>query len=342
MQVKFLVSTRSVMTQEIFDLVDLVRDPNKQVSQLAANALAGLSLQNQNYFLLKDGFAVKALMQVIQQEISADVLKTLINLSAHENFALIMADVDFLNFIILLIILPTTVYADLCCMLLNNLSKFEFINSILLKTDEQEMTGNLDNLLEVFARGEGKKFNQNADFNYLSGVFANISSTEIGSKFFLGDSRIDSEKRLLKIIAFIGHTNSIRKIGVLSVLKNCCFNSEIHCWILTEQEINILPLLLLPLAGPEDLTEEESNGLPDELLFLEPDKKRESNPQIRLLLVEILLLLCSTRESREILRDKKVYSIVQKLHLVENDDQVVDAIDRLVQFLVRDEEILQV
>lgn len=327
--------------EEIFELVDLAASQNRNVAQLAANALAGLSLQSPNYFLVKDGLAVKRLMDLVQNEVNADILKALINLSAHENYALMMGHVEFLDFIVLLIILPTTKYADLLCMLLNNLSKFEFIISLLLNSD-QGKTGKLDNLLQVFEKGEGNKFNQNANFDYLAGVFANLSSCKAGSDFILGVSRIDSEDRLSKIIDFIGHSSAIRKIGALSVVKNACFNTEIHIWIITKKEFNLLPLLLLPLAGPEDLTEEEADGLPDELLFLEPDKKRESDPQVRLLLMEILLLLCSSRECRDILRDKKVYTIVQKCHLVENDDQVLETVDRLVQFLMRDEEILEV
>jgi hypothetical protein len=77
--------------------------------------------------------------------------------------------------------------------------------------------------------------------------------------------------------------------------------------------------------------------MPDELQLLEDDKKREPDANIRLILIEVLLLLGSTRKGREILRAKKVYPIVQKLHLWESSEEVQEAIERLVQLLMRDE-----
>lgn len=55
------------------------------------------------------------------------------------------------------------------------------------------------------------------------------------------------------------------------------------------------------------------------------------------ILVEILLLLSTSKQGREILRAKKVYPIIQKLHLQEPSEDVQEAIERLVQLLARDE-----
>lgn len=78
--------------------------------------------------------------------------------------------------------------------------------------------------------------------------------------------------------------------------------------------------------------------MPDELQLLEDDKKRESDPKLRTTLVEILLLLATTRPGREILRKKKVYPVVQKLHLQEQDEGVKDVIERLVILIQGDEQ----
>lgn len=79
-------------------------------------------------------------------------------------------------------------------------------------------------------------------------------------------------------------------------------------------------------------------GLPDELLFLEPTKKRESDSMLRLIIVETLVLLTSTRFGRDYMRQKQVYSVVRKLHLDEKDDRVAEVIERIVNMLMRDEE----
>ena len=61
--------------------------------------------------------------------------------------------------------------------------------------------------------------------------------------------------------------------------------SEYHDWLLSEQ-IDILPCLVLPLAGPEEFDEEDTEKLPIDLQYLDKDKERESNADIRRMLIE--------------------------------------------------------
>ena len=76
----------------------------------------------------------------------------------------------------------------------------------------------------------------------------------------------------------------------------------------------------------------------DGLQLLESSKKRESDPRLRLLLLETLLLLSSTLQGREKLRQVKVYPILQKMHLSEKDDLCIDQIEKVVDLIIRDEE----
>jgi Domain of unknown function (DUF383) len=58
-----------------------------------------------------------------------------------------------------------------------------------------------------------------------------------------------------------------------------------HEWLLSDS-IDILPRLLLPLAGPEEFDEDDTEKLPVDLQYLEPSKQRESDASIRRMLVE--------------------------------------------------------
>ena len=78
--------------------------------------------------------------------------------------------------------------------------------------------------------------------------------------------------------------------------------------------------------------------MPDELTLLDPEKKRESDPKLRLAIVDILLLLCGTRSGREKLRKVKVYEVIKKVHLQERDEDIQERIESLVNMLMRDEE----
>ena len=53
--------------------------------------------------------------------------------------------------------------------------------------------------------------------------------------------------------------------------------------------MDILPQLLLPLAGPEEIKENEMDQLPIDLQYLPEDKEREPDEEIRTMLIETLL-----------------------------------------------------
>lgn len=55
------------------------------------------------------------------------------------------------------------------------------------------------------------------------------------------------------------------------------------------EEVDLVPRLLLPLAGPDTFTEEENDSLPVDLQFLPDDKIREPVPEIRKLVLEALM-----------------------------------------------------
>jgi len=61
-----------------------------------------------------------------------------------------------------------------------------------------------------------------------------------------------------------------------------------HSWLLGD-DVDILPFLLLPLAGPEEMSEDEMEGLPEDLQYLGDDKKREEDPDIRKMLIESIM-----------------------------------------------------
>ena len=79
------------------------------------------------------------------------------------------------------------------------------------------------------------------------------------------------------------------------------------------------------------------DGLPEELHFLEPSKTREADSKLRKMLLEILLLLATTRHGRVVMRAKKVYPILRELHMSETCEECDIAEDELVQVLMRDE-----
>lgn len=90
--------------------------------------------------------------------------------------------------------------------------------------------------------------------------------------------------------------------------------------------------------GAEEYSDEDTEGMPDELQLLPPDKEREAQADIMCTHLESLLLLSTEKESRIRLREVKVYPIVRELHLKVEEQDVREGCDRLVQVLMRKEE----
>ncbi|KAI0027039.1 cytoplasmic protein [Vararia minispora EC-137] len=198
------------------------------------------------------------------------------------------------------------------------------------------------------------------DLHFLASVFANLTATPRGREYFLtpedfsfggmlGSKKL--EFPLSKLVAFTEHPDLIRRGGVDSLIKNCCFNKQAHLAMLSSESsmvsippstekasgMGCLPYILLPLAGSEEFDLEDQELLPPALQFLPPTKKRESDPALRLLLVETLLLLCTTRWGRDYLRTNGVYQVVRALHEQETDEKVSEHVERLVNLIKRDE-----
>lgn len=194
----------------------------------------------------------------------------------------------------------------------------------------------LDQLMDCFVKETPTK--PSTDHDYLSYVFADLSRHRPGRTYFLTAQPSDDVIPITKLTVFTDeHRTPVRRKGVASTLKNVCFETSAHAFLLSESGANILPYVLLPLAGNEELSDEDTEGMLPDLQLLPPDKQRDPDHDILITHLETLLLLSTGRGGREVMRRVKVYPIIRECHLhVENED-VREACDRLVQVLLRDE-----
>lgn len=228
-------------------------------------------------------------------------------------------------------------------MLLANLTKSDSVKRVItLKRPVPRSMSNspvaMDQLMDCFVKGAENKINKAANFDYLAYCFADISKHKEGRKYFTERQAYDNVVPVSKLTVFTEHGSHVRRKGVASTIKNVAFEIASHPDLLSETEVNLLPYVLLPLAGSEEFSDEESAAMPPDLQLLPPDKARDADNDILVTHLETLLLLTATREGRDFLRDKKVYPILRETHLHVEDENVREACDRLVQVLLRDEE----
>jgi hypothetical protein len=281
--------------------------------------------------------------------IAKNVLTILVNISSDEEILKYLAEDDkFLEILYSRITNVKEENADEMAMLLANLTKHDHLKTLLtLKRDIPKPLSTspfaIDQLLDLFVKGQEGSYNTKANFDYLCYVFADVSKYEEGRKHFLTPREEDENIiPLTKLIVFTEHKSTIRRRGVASTIKNAAFDTDAHSKMLSTDEtsggLNILPYLLLPLMGPEEYDDKDSEGMPEELQLLPPDKAREVENDIQITHLETLLLLTTTREGRDFMREKNVYAVMRELHMHTDSPDVQEACDRVVQIIARDEE----
>lgn len=267
--------------------------------------------------------------------IAKEALLALVNVSADERGArmLIAEAPNLVQMSVRFILDEDSPLADAWAMLLSNCSRPEqlvetIVDDLLAKDDT------LNQLVSAFTRIDYNK--HKCHLNYLGPIFSNVSQTaRVRAILCSADSDL-----LLRLLTFASHASTLRRGGVIGMLKNVCFDSARHAWLLNE--VNVLPYLLLPLAGPEEFSDEDNDMFPVELQYLDADKERESDPDLRKILLESLAQLCATRAARDLLRKRGVYEILRELHKFEcgksGDRQALLACENVVDVLIRTEE----
>lgn len=230
-------------------------------------------------------------------------------------------------------------------MLLANIAKWDGFSAIQHRKQEAPSDlgsddSVLNQLLDLFVKGQKGAYNPKANFDYLAYVFADLAKHATIRQFFVQAQAYDDVVPLSKLKVFTEHASAIRRKGVASTIKNVAFEVPAHPSFLADEEIDILPYVLLPIAGGEEYDVDETMDMLPDLQMLPADKKRDPDPAVIQTHVETLTLLASTRSGRDLMRRVKVYPIIRETHLNVDDEGVKEACERLVQVLMRDEEPL--
>lgn len=263
---------KSISNTDIFvKLLNLLNDPNEIISKNAHLVFVNLSAD---------------------QEIAEHLLKCV------SQFLCYLQD-------------PQWKHTDKLCTVLSNVSRGKkgahFLFKILTDTDtDKEVTSSITlyQIVDIF--NQWRSYNEHANMHHLAGVFLNLSQIREARLLFL-----DKSKCILpKLLPYTHFTNSsIRRGAIAGLIKNLCFEVGQSCYIATQlysecsylllsldyhewllsEEVDLLPHLLLPLAGPEQFEEQETEKLPEDLQYLPDDKQREPDRDIRTMLLEAML-----------------------------------------------------
>lgn len=175
---------------------------------------------------------------------------------------------------------------------------------------------------------------------YISCLLANLSQLKALHALFIDQSGEKVLELVLnKLFQYIKNGDQEEvKLNYLYCVKNLCFEYKLHAKLLKNN--SFIVNLVLPITGPTaiELDEEDNDQLPTNLQYLEEGKQRSTNFDLNRTILECLLLLCATAESRIKLRKLKVYFILREYHKVEKNQELVIAIENVVDILLKEED----
>jgi len=218
--------------------------------------------------------------------------------------------------------------ADLAAMLLTNMTRDTKNCEMVAKKLSEHDNVTIEKLLDAFCT---QKYNSHCELHHLGGFLSNLTLLKDVRLLFLRKDRL-----IDRLLSLTQHEESVRRFAVATIIKNCLFETDFHEWLLNE--VDILPHLLLPLAGPEEFKEDEYEEMHVDLQYLPPDKTREVSKEIQNLHIESLFQLCATTKCRLIMKKNGSYYILRELHKsITEDDPIMYNLENLVQALIGDE-----
>ncbi|CEP62755.1 Hgh1p LALA0_S06e03048g [Lachancea lanzarotensis] len=344
------------MPTQLEELVSFLHSAQPAVRQIALDNVVGFStganaaiFKYDNYRAIKD---LKELARENSRLLVQQSVTILANLCDDPTMRRLIADDgDFVEFLTWKICDLNNSSADIMCILLTNLAKEECITRIFslgkknageagLDTNVFKSGMVMDCLMDCFVKGPDRSLNKFANYDYLAYFFADISRFRVGREYFIQKQDYDGVVPVSKLLVFTEKFDSkTRREGVASTIKNSLFDSEKHEELLTNENINLLPYILLPISSAKDseIDDEDMFKLPDELQLLPEDKKRDPVPEIICVHLESILLLCTTKSGRAYLREKSVYPLIRELEKNVDNNEISELCDRVVNMLMRGE-----
>ncbi|KAK3084635.1 hypothetical protein FSP39_016616 [Pinctada imbricata] len=309
----------------------------KELKNLAIEYFLGITGTDQGKdFIGKSEPFLKGIISLTEDtdvKIVQDAYKTLINLTTKRDICNRIRSFDtfdeFITKQLHLILDPSFANADGASVFVSNLTRpEECAAKVAGIVQRNSQTIGVVKIVNALCN---LQYNIKANLHYLASILANLTQVKsIRSEVLARDQYV-----IQKLLPFVDYQDSsIRRHGVVCCLRNCCFEPEHHEWLLGDQ-VDLLPRLLLPLAGGEEFDEDDTEKLPDDLQYLPPDKQREKEPEIRKMLVETIFKLCSTKKCRLFIKDKNAYVIMREYHkwepVSDNDTSILNLIDILIQ-----------
>eukprot|EP00013_Stygamoeba_regulata_P024789 CAMPEP_0177659612 /NCGR_PEP_ID=MMETSP0447-20121125/17543_1 /TAXON_ID=0 /ORGANISM="Stygamoeba regulata, Strain BSH-02190019" /LENGTH=231 /DNA_ID=CAMNT_0019164509 /DNA_START=33 /DNA_END=728 /DNA_ORIENTATION=- len=144
---------------------------------------------------------------------------------------------------------------------------------------------------------------------------------------------------LSRLARMVNHACTTRRVAALGFIKNCLIDTKTHASLSSDDAAIIHNLFQALMDERFAFDEEDLTGMP-EVCRVRTGQVLISPPSCAETTLEALLLLCSSFQQRQQLRDLKLYPVMRELDKVldESQERMKDLVLSLVDMLIRDED----
>ncbi|XP_076452933.1 protein HGH1 homolog [Babylonia areolata] len=325
------------------DLLELLNPSTRaDVRGVAVQQVLGMTGSKEGCaFITQHGKLLECLLQLLADKnphIAKEAVKIMTNLTAEESAALALLQpslelsmTEAMTRLLEQCLDPATTDTSLCCVL-TNLTRVadcaRFVARVVMESEE-ERGG-----LAKFVQRLGDLYNKKSpSFSAVSTVLMNLTQVPCVRRGLM----VPPDRLLMQLLPIISVSSSLSACkAIIGTVQNCCFEYDFHDWLLGEG-VDLLPRLLLPLAGPEEFDEDDMEKLPLDLQYLPDTKERERDPEVRNMLIKSIHKLCSTKVGRRFVKEKNTYVVLRELHKWEKNEENGESIHNVIDILISDE-----
>lgn len=230
---------------------------------------------------------------------------------------------------------------ELILMFLVNMTRDEKGASVILQEGEEVEGLHVRRLFNWFVQFVASSNNRSQlDPNaYCAHILTNVSQLPAGRRLIMARER----GFMAAIKPQFRSASEVRRLGCLNLVKNCFMDESNQSYLLSK-ELGLWPVVLEPIIGNEPFLhgEQEYKGiLPEVRAMMREEKRRDVDPQVRVLVYEIILLCAKHKPSRMQLRSQAMYPILRHAHDQEKEQketELDEMLEQLVPFFILDED----
>ena len=343
-------TTSSKPSAELLELISFLSHDNPQVRVEAMRIFTQLSATDEQRASLTTLNVIRPLVNQMSEKSPLDTLAitALIQLSADETLTQQMiATAGIVNVIVdtLRSLKPSqTAAADKAtalCSLLANVTRIEDGAQSVMQDNTSIAQLHIRRLFQWFMSPPPFLV---AAVEHLAAVLLNISQIASGRSFLLSDTAdadMHSQPVFSRLIPLLSSQTYRIRLSVITLFRNLFLIATHHSQLLSKQ-YQLMENVLLLVCGEGEVRDDEKVSMSPLLLAaMNADHPRESDPDIRLVVCEIVLLCARHKPSRLHLKSLNVYPILREWHQYEKkvkNEKLDEYLYDVVAYFILDED----